>query len=123
MGEMELLRGRRRQGGRGASATRGRKKPGRKKVAARGVSEKLPNARGEGFIFIEEALGLGFSHGPNGLGWAGPNTQTGRAKLFPRIKMLPRNSSVQRQSELVLGRTERRIIRTRELICLASLGK
>jgi hypothetical protein len=29
-------------------------------VAATGVGEKLTSARGEGFIFIEEALGLGF---------------------------------------------------------------
>jgi hypothetical protein len=47
---------------------RGEKKPGRKKVAARGVGEKLPSARGEGFIFIE-ALGLGFQLGQ--MGWVG----------------------------------------------------
>jgi hypothetical protein len=37
--------------------------------------------------------------------------------------MLPRNSSVQRQSELMLGWTEWKIIHTRNLICLASLKK
>jgi hypothetical protein len=41
-------------------------------VAARGVDEKLPSAKGRGIQFIEEALGLGFPSGPNGLGWAGP---------------------------------------------------
>jgi hypothetical protein len=49
---------------------RGEKKPGRKKVATRGgVGERLPSARGEGFIFIEEALGLGFQLGQ--MGWVG----------------------------------------------------
>jgi hypothetical protein len=48
---------------------RGEKKPGRKKVAARGVGEKLTSARGEGFIFIEEALELGFQLGQ--MGWVG----------------------------------------------------
>jgi hypothetical protein len=28
-------------------------------------------------------LGLGFLSGPNGLGWAGPNTKPGRDNLFP----------------------------------------
>jgi hypothetical protein len=32
-------------------------------------------------------LGLGFLSGPNGLGWAGPNTKQGRAYLFFRVKM------------------------------------
>jgi hypothetical protein len=30
----------------------------------------------------DKALGLGFSHRPNGLGWAGPNSKPARANLF-----------------------------------------
>ena len=48
---------------------------GRKKLAAgknwRGGSAKMPPVARRGLLFIEGALGLGFSHGPNGTGWNG----------------------------------------------------
>jgi hypothetical protein len=37
---------------------------------------------------------------PNGLGWAGPKHESGCAKLFFRIKMLPRNSFLQRTERI-----------------------
>jgi hypothetical protein len=49
----------------------------------RGGSAKMPPLARRGLLFIEGALGLGFSHGPKGLGWAGPNTKPGRDNLFP----------------------------------------
>jgi hypothetical protein len=39
--------------------------------------------QGERAPIYRRALGLGFLSGPNGLGWAGPNTKSGYAKLFP----------------------------------------
>jgi hypothetical protein len=44
-----------------------KKRQGRKKVAVRGVGEKLPSARGGTSIYRHE-LGFGFLSGPNGLG-------------------------------------------------------
>ena len=76
------------------AATVRKKGTGKKKMAARGVDEENPICKGRGVLFIEGALGLGFQMGPIGLVWAGPNTQTGCAKLFFRIKMLSRKSSV-----------------------------
>jgi hypothetical protein len=59
------------------------KKTGRKKVAARGVGEKLPSARG-GTSIYRGVIGLGFLSGPNGLGGAWPKISN-RAALnyFP----------------------------------------
>jgi hypothetical protein len=37
----------------------------------RGGSAKEPPLARSGLLFIEGALGLGFSHGPNGPGWNG----------------------------------------------------
>jgi hypothetical protein len=37
----------------------------------RGGSVKMPPLARRGLLFIEGALGLGFSHGPNGPGWNG----------------------------------------------------
>jgi hypothetical protein len=42
----------------------------------------MPPLARRGLLFIEEVLGLGFLSGPNGLGWAGPNTKPDRANLF-----------------------------------------
>jgi hypothetical protein len=36
-----------------------------------------------GIRIYRHVLGLGFQMGPIGLGWAGPNTKSGRANLFP----------------------------------------
>jgi hypothetical protein len=59
---------------------------------------------GERAPIYRRALGLGFLSGPNGLGWAGmglaQNMYSGRAKLFFRIKMLPRNSFLQRTERI-----------------------
>jgi hypothetical protein len=90
----------------------------------RGVGMKNCQVQERGTSIYRHGLGLGLFSGPIELerGLA-QNPKSGRAKLFPGIKMLLRISSVLRQSELVLGRTERRIIRTRNLICLASLEK
>jgi hypothetical protein len=61
-------------------------------------------------IYIR-ALGLGFLSGPNGLGWAGmglaQNMYSGRAKLFFRIKMLPRNSFLQRTERIRVSANRR----------------
>jgi hypothetical protein len=46
-------------------------------VAARGGSGKFPRCKGRVLLFIEEALGLGFLSGLNGLGWAGPKLSNG----------------------------------------------
>ena len=62
-----------------AVAVMKKKRQGRKKVAARGVGEKLPSARGGTSIYRHE-LGLGYFSGPIGLEWALP-------KIFNRAAL------------------------------------
>jgi hypothetical protein len=79
---------------------RGRKKTGRlwRLEIFEGWECKNASTCKERAPIYRRALGLGFLSGPNGLGWDGmglaQNTYSGRAKLFFRIKMLPRNSFV-----------------------------
>jgi hypothetical protein len=47
-----------------------------------GVGVNKSQVQGRGVCIYREALGLGFQMGPIGLVWAGPNAQTGCAKLF-----------------------------------------
>ena len=49
-----------------------------------GVGMQNDQGQGRGIRIYRETLGLGFQMGPIGLVWAGPNTQTGCAKLFFR---------------------------------------
>jgi hypothetical protein len=58
-----------------------KKRQGRKKVAARGVGEKLPSARG-GTSKYRHELGLGFFSGPIGLEWAWPKTPKRAALIY-----------------------------------------
>ncbi|PWZ19131.1 hypothetical protein Zm00014a_036439 [Zea mays] len=44
---------------------------------------KIAQVQGERAAIYRETLGLGLLSGPNGLGWAGPNTLSGCAKHFP----------------------------------------
>jgi hypothetical protein len=62
----------------------------------------MPPLARRGLLFIEGALGLGFSHGQMGRARMGlaQNTYSGRAKLFFRMKMLPRNSFLQRTERI-----------------------
>jgi hypothetical protein len=81
----------------GAWAAAVREKTGKEKVAARrirGVGVQNSQGQGRSTPIYRKMLGLGFLSGPNGLGWAGPNTKPDRDNLFTRIKMLPRNSFV-----------------------------
>jgi hypothetical protein len=58
----------------------------KKKVATRenrGVGMENSQVQGERDPIYRRVLGLGFLSGPNGLGWAGPNTKPGRDNLFP----------------------------------------
>jgi hypothetical protein len=62
------------------------KERGEETVAARenrGVGVQNSQGQGRGILIYRETLGLGFQMGPIGLGWAGPNTKSGRVKLFP----------------------------------------
>jgi hypothetical protein len=60
----------------------------------RGVGVKNCQVQGRSTPIYRKMLGLGFLSGPNGLGWAGPNTKPDRDNLFSGIKMLPQNSFV-----------------------------
>jgi hypothetical protein len=79
--EARLLELRGTMGGAALVCVRSRKEDGvgrrsqgeRKWRLGGGVGERLPSARGEGFIFIEEALGLGFQLGQ--MGWVGLGTK------------------------------------------------
>jgi hypothetical protein len=59
------------------------KKKGREKLWRLEIFEgwecKITMCKVRGLLFIEEALGLGFPSGPNGLGWngLGPKSQIG----------------------------------------------
>jgi hypothetical protein len=44
---------------------------------------KIAQVQGERAAIYRETLGLGLLSGPNGLGWASPNTLSGCAKHFP----------------------------------------
>jgi hypothetical protein len=62
-----------------------KKGQGRKKVAAREkwtVGVKNCQVQERGTSIYRHGLGLGFLIGPNGLGWAGPNTKLGRDNFF-----------------------------------------
>jgi hypothetical protein len=56
---------------RALAAMRGRKKAAGGGKKWWGGSAKMPPLARRGLLFIEGALGLGFSHGPNGPGWNG----------------------------------------------------
>jgi hypothetical protein len=74
-------------------------------------------ARGEGFIFIEGALGLGFSHGPNGPGWNGhgPEYPIELRWIIFRTKNVPADFfSTEKRANLGFDeRTIERLIRLR----------
>jgi hypothetical protein len=68
------------------AGVRGRRRQGREALAAGkkgGVGMQNSQGQGRGIRIYRETLGLGFQLGPSGLGWAGPNTKSGRVKLFP----------------------------------------
>jgi hypothetical protein len=48
-----------------------------------GVGMENSQMQVRGIRIYRHVLGLGFQMGPIGLGWAGPNTKSGRANLFP----------------------------------------
>jgi hypothetical protein len=52
--------------------------------------------QGERAPIYRHVVGLGFFSGPIGLNGLGPKSKSGRANLFSWIKMLPRNSFLQR---------------------------
>jgi hypothetical protein len=54
----------------------------KKAVAARGEMEIFQFARERATIYRRKPR-VGVSNGPNGLGWAGPNTKPIRDNLFP----------------------------------------
>jgi hypothetical protein len=76
------------------------KERGEERVAARGVDAIFPICKGRHFYLYRSPR----VRVPNGLGWArmglAQNTYSGRAKLFFRIKMLPRNSFLQRTERI-----------------------
>jgi hypothetical protein len=49
----------------------------------------MAKCKGRGILFIEEALGLGFLSGPNGLGWAWPKTHNRAVLNIFRNKNAP----------------------------------
>jgi hypothetical protein len=49
----------------------------------RGVGMENSQVQGERARIYRHVLGLVFLSGPNGLGWAGPNTKPGHDNLFP----------------------------------------
>jgi hypothetical protein len=58
----------------------------KKNVAARenrGVGMENSQVQEERDPIYRRVLRLGFLSGPNGLGWASPNTKSGRDNLFP----------------------------------------
>jgi hypothetical protein len=65
-------------------------------VGSVGVEMQSSQVQGERAPIYRHVVGLGFLIGPNGLGWAGPNTKPGCANLFSGIKMLPQNSSLRK---------------------------
>ena len=74
-------------GGREGSSLRvGEEGVGEKRLMAAGktigVGMQNDQGQGRGIRIYRETLGLGFQMGPIGLVWAGPNAQTGCAKLF-----------------------------------------
>jgi hypothetical protein len=49
----------------------------------------MAKCKGRGILFIEEALGLGFLSGLNGLGWAWPKTRNRAVLNIFRNKNAP----------------------------------